>query len=132
MFVGQVTATKIGSNLWRIEKDLTYANKVISITAKSGLKTDFASIPRLAWTLIGSPAMGRYTASSVIHDVLYMTESLSRKECDDLFLEMLEVDGVKWWRRYAMYYAVRIGGWYVWNKHTKESIQENKKYVEVI
>jgi hypothetical protein len=130
-FIGKVSATKIGSDTWVLEKDLSYDNSSFTITAKKGFTTDFASIPRIAWTIIGSPAMGRYTSSSVIHDVLYATEALSRKECDDLFLEMLEIDGVGYFKRYMMYWAVRAGGGFVWKKHTKSSVKEACRYIDI-
>ena len=129
-FIGQVTATKIGTNLWKLRDDLTYVNSKYRITAKAGMETDFASIPRAFWSVIGSPAMGRYTSSSVIHDILYMTEAIGRKEADDLFLEMLKVDGVGYFKRYSMYWAVRAGGWAVWKKHTRESVEQAKMYIE--
>jgi hypothetical protein len=131
MFIGKVTATKIDTNTWVLVDDLTYENITYRITAKKGFTTDFASIPRIAWTLIGSPAMGRYTSSSVIHDVLYATESLGRKECDDLFLEMLEVDGVGYFKRYAMYWAVRAGGWAVWSKHKPYEVMNSKQFIKL-
>jgi len=130
-FSGNVTATKVGDNSWELREKLSYQNDQYKITAKEGLVTDFASIPRIAWTLVGSPAMGKYTASSVIHDILYATEALPRKEADELFLEMLEEDGVGWIKRYTMYWAVRAGGWAVWKGHTKESIQEAQKYIKL-
>jgi hypothetical protein len=38
---------------------------------------------------------------------------------------------VSYIRRYAMYWAVRLGGGKVWKEHTKEQVQEYKKYVDV-
>jgi hypothetical protein len=130
-FLGSITVTKISGLEWELLKDITYVNDSISITAKKGFVTDFASIPRIFWSLVGSPATGKYQKSSIIHDILYVTESLSRKECDNLFLEMLEAQGVSWWKRNIMYSAVRIGGCFVWKKHTKESIENNKQFIRI-
>ena len=130
-FSGDITLKKISPIEFELIEDLTYQNEEIAVTAKKGLITDGASIPRWAWRFIGSPFTGKYTGAALIHDALYMAEALPRKQCDNLFLEMLEVEGVSYWKRYAMYWTVRVGGGWVWKKHTKESVEKGKKYCEV-
>ena len=50
----------------------------------AGFITDFASIPRLFWTVVGHPA-GKYAQAAVLHDYLYRTNSVSRAKADSLF-----------------------------------------------
>ena len=94
------------------------SDELIFVTA--GFKTDFASIPRFAWPIIGHPT-GKYGKAAVIHDWLYefpsdgVEEQRSRRRCDQIFLEGLKVLGVGWWKRSTMYSAVRVGGWVGWN-----------------
>lgn len=80
---------------------------VISVPA--GVETDFASIPRLFWPVIGHPA-DQYAQAAVLHDWLYRMHTVSRKRADELFLEAMEVLGVAAWRRRVMWLAVRLGG----------------------
>lgn len=101
------------------------------IKVKAGLIYDGASIPKLFWNLIGSPFTGKYRVASLVHDALYASEGLDRKKCDEVFLDLMEQDGVGYFKRYAMYWAVRLGGGLVWKRHTDESVMESKGYIDV-
>jgi len=96
-------------------------------SAPAGFITDFASIPWIARPLIGSPS-GPYAPAAVNHDLNYAEnageldedyEKRSRRQCDQIFLEGMQVLGVGWWKRSAMYSAVRVGGWKGWGKNRK-------------
>lgn len=88
----------------------------------AGFKTDFASIPRWAWPVMGHPA-GRHGKAAVIHDYIYhypaagVDKPRSRRRCDQIFLEGMVVLGVSWWKRTVMYSAVRVGGGVPWKKY---------------
>ena len=84
-------------------------DKRLTFLVPSGFKTDFASIPRAFWSLIGHPA-GEYVQAAVLHDHLYRSKSVSRKHADDIFLEAMVVLGVSPIKRRLMYYAVRTFG----------------------
>jgi len=93
------------------------------ITCPQQYLTDGASIPRWLQPLVGSPWSGKYPRAAVIHDWLCFSEGeilgsnqkLTKKESDQLFLEMLEFLGVGFFKRQRMYYAVRLAkrqfGW---------------------
>jgi len=130
MFNGTVELRRLNKIEWRLLTDITYRNSDVFVNAKAGLITDGASIPKYLWGIVGSPFTGRYTRPALIHDALYASERLSRKDCDNLFLEMMEADGVSWLKRYSMYLAVRAGGMFVWKKHTQATINEAKKYCQ--
>ena len=85
------------------------------ITVPDGTRTDFASIPRPLWSLIGHPA-GRYAQAAVLHDYLYRSGRLPRARCDALFLEAMEVLGVPWLQRCLMWAGVRVGGFMAYTK----------------
>ena len=89
------------------------------INVHLGFHTDFASIP--APLRIFLPKWGTYGNPAVIHDYLYWEQPGTRKEADDIFLEGMKVLSVHWLKRYAMYLAVRAGGWWSWwrNKSRK-------------
>ena len=86
------------------------SNDVIDVPI--GFYTDFASIPRLLWTLL--PRWGKYGNAAVIHDYLYWDQSRTRKESDEILLEGMVVLGVGYIKRYAIYWAVRLAGWWAW------------------
>jgi len=131
MFNGTVELRRLNKREWELLTDITYTNSDISVTAKAGLITDGASVPKYLWGIVGSPFTGRYTRPALIHDALYASERLLRKDCDNLFLEMMEAENVAWLKRYSMYLAVRAGGYFVWKKHTQVTINDGKKYCQV-
>jgi len=86
-------------------------NNVIKIP--KGFITDFASIPRIFWTIIGHPT-GKYGKSAVIHDWLYRKGIGTRKQADKIFLDGMKVLRVFYLRRWTIYFAVRLfafGSW---------------------
>jgi len=79
-----------------------------------GFEWDGASIPKWAQWAIGEP-MGRYALGALLHDWLYASRILGntkkgRLRSDELFLMALRGLKIAWWRRKAMYRAVRLGG----------------------
>ena len=77
------------------------------IVVPAGFHHDFASVPRipLAYMLAGNTAH----KSAVIHDWLY-TVGEDRKYADSVFYAAMEAEGVPWFRRNAMWAAVRMFG----------------------
>lgn len=93
-----------------------------AITAPADFECDGGSIPRWAWWLVGHPLDGDVVRSCVIHDRLVVLgrakEALELPEgrkvvvtpsyAHGVFKEALEADGVAWWRRNAMWAAVKL------------------------
>jgi len=90
------------------------------ITVPTGFCTDFASIPRFAWSIIGGP-WGKYGKAAVIHDWGYHKTLYTRKIMDRIFLEAMEVLGVGRIKRRTMWLAVRWFAGKVWKKY--EAVQ---------
>lgn len=117
--------------MWRVARSFKYhvgeEGSGDVITVPRGFKTDFASVPRIFWTII--PPDGNYTQCAVLHDYGYFTQKRSRKEVDKIFLESMKVLGVPTWKRHTMYRAVRSFGWIPWRKKEvyKETNGDNKK-----
>jgi hypothetical protein len=63
-------------------------------TAPKGIVVDGASIPRLLWTIVGSPYTGGYRRASVIHDQYCDTKELTWRETHYVFYLGSRVDGV--------------------------------------
>lgn len=114
-----------GNHAWVVQDlFMQYGKKIIIIPQK--FKTDFASIPQAVRSLI--PQLGKWTASAVAHDYAYFcgpSLGFTQKKADDMFLQLMEDAGVKWWRRHAIHKALRIGGWCAWNSHRKNNHNEH-------
>ncbi|MCP4647510.1 MAG: DUF1353 domain-containing protein [bacterium] len=95
----------------------------ITVVAKKGFVTDFASVPRLFWRIL--PPFGKYAPAAVIHDYLYFTGVVPRKMADQAFLDGMKILKVPFWKRVIMHRAVRMGGWYTWNKHRRGAYGDN-------
>lgn len=102
---------------WRVVEEFEYYigkkenNNYIRIP--KDFITDFASIPRIFWTIIGHPT-GKYGKAAVIHDWLYRNGIGTRKEADKIFLEGMRFLKVFCIRRWIIYIAVRLfafGSW---------------------
>ena len=89
----------------------------IVITVPVGFVSDGASIPRFAWPIIGSPLTGKYRAAAIIHDYCYFMQMFSREISDMIFLNAMKVLKVSKWKRYIIYWAVRMFGKWAWKKH---------------
>jgi hypothetical protein len=79
-------------------------------------ETDFASVPRvpLAYWFAGNTAH----KAAVLHDYLYSI-GYDKTRADDIFLAVMEAEGVSWWRRRLMYRAVKWFGQRAYDKHTE-------------
>lgn len=83
-----------------------------------GFTTDFASVPQLVWSLI--PPHGMAAMPSIVHDYMYQVPSshcLTRKQVDEIWLELMQKAGVPKWQRWTMYGFVRAFGGGVWKKY---------------
>lgn len=100
---------------WLVLEDFYYDTDVgipnPRIVVPAGFVTDFASIPRAAWPIVGGPAEGKYRKIATVHDRLYRAKGLAtRAQADAVFLEGMKVSGCPWWQRTTLYLAVRLGG----------------------
>jgi len=102
---------------WRIEKPFTYFSDVDAghvVRIRAGFITDFASVPRLLWSLY--PRWGSYGYAAIVHDYLYGedTQVATREIADQIFFEAMRVQGVPLLRANVLYFAVRFGGGFSW------------------
>jgi hypothetical protein len=100
---------------WILVDDCIYQSDLLGddgkpcrVTVPEGFPTDLASIPRIFRLLI-AVKNGKHRAPAIVHDWLCrLGLEFSRVTADKIFLEAMAVMGVPKWRRYAMYWAVRI------------------------
>ena len=100
---------------------------MLQLRVPDGFTHDFASVPRVLWTLISPLDLG---LASIFHDWLYrnggrvttrrwttatggwedVEEPWTRVQADELFARLMREQGVPRWRRRAAYLAVRVAG----------------------
>ncbi len=108
---------------WRLHEGFTYRCRPpgglrgdwITIVVPAGFVTDFASVPKVFWSII--PAWGKFGKGAVVHDYLYQdtdNQWMTRKLADQIFLGAMLVSGTAPWKAKVMYWAVRLFGWVAW------------------
>lgn len=127
-FTSPLVVEPISKNMWVLVEPFEYhvghlgSDNVITVPA--GFPTDFASSPQFAWSVI--PPWGDYGKAAVIHDFLYVVQTRSRKESDNIFLEAMSVLKVNQCKKYIMYWYVRSLGWIAW-KSRKKAVEESRE-----
>jgi len=112
-FTTPLVVELIGNDEWSVYEKFeyhvgTYPSKEI-IGVPKGFHTDFASVPRIFWNII-SP-IDKHGKAAVLHDYLYSIQyKNNRKLCDNIFKEAMGILGVKKWKIFVMYWAVRLFG----------------------
>ncbi len=93
-----------------------------SFTVPAGTTTDGASIPRFLWRICGHPLEAPRVYAALLHDWLYSgidpaafvdgacPSDLTRKEADTCYYLMLRHFGVKSWKAWMEYVALRWFG----------------------
>jgi hypothetical protein len=106
---------------YRLVRDYHLKYDDIDVIIPRGFEWDGATIPRIAWSIIGYHSMGKMAEPSLIHDYIYVFKGLipgqrkiSRKECDKLFREHLIAVGVPKRAANRIYRIVRIFGVKYW------------------
>ena len=92
-----------------------------------GFVTDFASVPRVFWTVF--PKHGEYTRAAIVHDYLYWQQQCNRLQADELFDIVMEDSDVDTASRYAIYAAVRVWGGSAWEGNT---LARSEGFVRII
>jgi hypothetical protein len=86
-----------------------------------GFVTDFASVPQFLWGIF--PPWGKYSEAAVVHDFLYTGFfKCTRKQADQVFLQLMERMEVPLWKRQTMYAAVRMFGGKAFGHPRKENL----------
>mgnify|MGYP003382508056 CR=1 FL=1 len=86
-------------------------------TAAMGRLIDGASIPRVLWSLVGSPYTGCYRKASVVHDIACEDAKTKpnpkkfRKSADKMYFHACRRGGCSFPEALVQYLGVRIGAW---------------------
>jgi Protein of unknown function (DUF1353) len=103
------------------------ANTYQSVRVPIGFVTDFASIPRMFWSVLRPD--GTYSYAAVIHDYLYWEQYLSREASDAIFrlcMEDFKIDDsvIK-----AVHAGVRLGGGFAWDENAKRKTAGERRVI---
>lgn len=115
---------------YRLDADMqviiTFSNgQKFFLVIKEGYECDLASIPRFLWSIY--PPDGNYRYIAIVHDILYQSESFTRKINDNIFKIGMQ-ENVPNDVRDTFYKGVRVGGGFVYLKHKKESVKKTHEY----
>ena len=115
---------------WIIKGAVTYRTEAGEhCTVRRGFVFDFASVPRPLYCLYppagtkGNP----YGVAALVHDWLYVHRKIdgrpiTRREADAVFYEIMRYVGCRRTLAYAMWIAVRVGGWIPWMRRKQEDV----------
>lgn len=100
---------------WEPEGEQASHYELVSVPP--GFVTDFASIPRIFWSLL--PPDGPYCYAAIIHDYLYWEQSLPRDKADEVLKMCMKDFGVDSATIATIFNGVRFGGALAWNENAK-------------
>jgi hypothetical protein len=92
-----------------------------AVDVPKGFVTDFASIPRIFWSALRPD--GLYAYAAIIHDFLYWTQTITRKESDRILRMCMRDFAVPAKTIEIIYRAVRFGGEAAWRNN--QSLRES-------
>ncbi|MCK1586915.1 DUF1353 domain-containing protein [Bradyrhizobium sp. 169] len=103
-----------------------YRRKAIFVPR--GFVTDFASVPRLFWSLF--PPIGRYGFAALFHDYVYWEQALTRYEADFVFRDTMKELQVPAWKTMVLFGAVRLFGFVAWRGNAALKAKGEKRVLK--
>ena len=116
----ELKANDLSRQNYELTEDLRYHSERFGLlVAPKGMLTDFASIPRIAFSYL-DPEDPVILRPSVIHDALYQAggklgaRTLSRAESDEVLAAAMALSGARWAQKKVVLNAVRLFGGSHW------------------
>ena len=103
-------------------------DKYKAVDVPIGFVTDFASIPRVFWSLLRPD--GEYTYPAILHDFLYWTQERPRDVADQIFKIGMEEFSISKTTIGTIYEAVRLGGASAWESNAKAKGNDEKRVLK--
>lgn len=100
----------------------------VEVRVPEGFVTDFASIPRIFWSI--KKPEGRHAYAAVVHDYLYWTQRKTRLEADDIFRQAMIDSKVDQTTVTAFYQAVRTFGGSAWEANAKMKAAGERRFLK--
>lgn len=122
-----VSFQRIAHNKYKLLNDVVvFIAPSLPIVASKGSITDFASVPRFFHFFMDKDD-NTIAIPAIAHDALYASEFMDRKVADTILLSLMKNAGAPFLTRHLVYWAVRIGGMFVWFGHDKKQVAQNSK-----
>lgn len=87
------------------------------VDVPAGFITDFASVPKIFWSIL--PRDGLYVYPAIIHDYMYWMQEAARSLADETLREGMQDFKVDTVSVNAIYWGVRAGGAAAWSANAK-------------
>ena len=128
-----ISFQRLSHNKYKLLNDVVvFIAPSLPIVASRGCITDFASVPRFFHFFMDKDD-NTIAIPAIAHDALYASEFMDRKVADTILLALMKTAGAPFITRHLVYWAVRIGGMFVWMKHDKKQVAESsRKLLEAI
>ena len=130
MAVGSLHLSRFSDPIYFLTKPITWKpnpgqESLPTVTVPIGFVTDFASIPRIFWSIL--PPDGKYTYPAILHDYLYWTQTRTKEVADNILKFGMEDFSVGTVTSMAIYNAVRAFGGSAWNENARlKSVGEKR------
>ena len=104
-----------------------------SFWINAGYQCDGASIPRIFWSIIGSPFDPEKVPAAFAHDALYLTHAVTRAVADEVLFQLLLQGGCRLRTARTMWAAVRTFAYPAWtnNAQDKQDLAEARGMIGV-
>lgn len=99
------------------------------VEVPKGFVTDFASVPRVFWSLFR--ADGDYAYAATLHDFLYWQQDRSKAEADSIFRYAMDDLKITDAKAYTLYKAVDLLGSSAWEANAKLRESGEKRVLKV-
>ena len=103
------------------------AKELKKVEVPAGFITDFASVPRIFWSVL--PRDGLYVYPAIIHDYMYWMQDGARDIADETLREGMQDFKVDTVSINAIYWAVRAGGGSAWTGNAKLKEKGEKRII---
>jgi hypothetical protein len=94
----------------------------------TGFVTDFASVPRLFWSIF--PPIGTYGYAALFHDYVYWEQRTPRADADRVFRDTMKELGVSKLVTFILYRSVRLFGLFAWHNNNKAKQSGEKRVLK--
>lgn len=111
---------------WKPNPDQAAAHQLVE--APTGFVTDFASIPRVFWSLLRPD--GDYTYPAIIHDYMYWDQTRPKAEADTILLFGMQDFKIDRATRTTIYKAVKNFGGAAWDENARLKAQGEKRILK--
>ena len=101
----------------QLEEDFVVSTRYGDITVPALFLYDGSSMPTFGQVLLNlTPFEPRIRAAALVHDYLYATHQLTKKQSDQVYYDLLIFNGVKKWKACVSYKGLWVGGGKSWKE----------------